>query len=159
MAHEVEKRIKTLIEQGKSKEEIKNILSAEMETEAFDRFLRNYAELSRKESYFGLNLLLLLILAAVTFRRIGIMFAAVSRSGIDNLIIAAWSFLVPALNLYLLWLIHRFHRLGYMFLLLLSVLSLLRPENRTLIGLLQTLPLIVLSGFLYVKLFPEGGKV
>ncbi|MBW1740375.1 MAG: hypothetical protein JRJ42_04470 [Deltaproteobacteria bacterium] len=158
MAKEIEKRIETLIAQGKTKKEIYDILSAKMDEDEFERYLRNCAELSRKDSYYGWNLLLLATLAAVTFYGLGEIVASIADTGINNLIIALWSFVVPGVNIYLIWLIYRFNRLGYMFLFILSALSLLRPENRSLIGLVQTIPLIVLSGFLYLKLFPKGGK-
>jgi hypothetical protein len=70
----------------------------------------------------------------------------------------SWGLLVPGVNLCLMWLTYRFNRLGYIGLLILNVLSLVRPEIRSAEGLVQTVPVIVLSGFLYMKLFPKGGK-
>ena len=158
MATRVEKQIESLLEQGKTKQQVCEILSREMERDDFDRFLRNYTERSRKEAYQGWNLLLLAALAAVTFFKLGKIVSVIADTGIDNVLLAAWSFVVPAVNVYLLWLINRFHRFGYLFLFVVTALSLLRPENYSLIGLLQTIPLIVLSGFLYLKLFPKGGR-
>lgn len=158
MAKKIEERIETLIAQGKTKKEIYEILSAEMDEDRFERFLRNRVELSKKESYYGWNFLLLAFLAAVTFYGLGKIAASIAETGIGNLIIAFWSFVVPGVNIYLIWLIYRFNRLGYIFLFILSTLSLFRPENRSLIGLVQTIPLIAVSGFLYLKLFPKGGK-
>ena len=158
MGNKIEEKIKTLSEQGKTKNEIYRILSGEMDEEKFERFLRNYVDVSKKESYYALNLLLVAILTAATFYKAGIIIASIKDSGIDNLIVAIWSFVVPGVNIYLIWLIYRFNRLGYIFLFILSAISLLRPENRSLIGLVQAVPLIALSGFLYLKLFPKGGK-
>lgn len=158
MGNKIEKRIKILSEQGKTKKEIYRILSEEMDEEKFERFLRNHVDISKKESYYALNLLLAAILVAVTFYKAGIIIASIEDAGIDNLIVAIWSFVVPGVNIYLIWLIYKFNRLGYIFLFILCAISLLRPENRSLIGLVQTVPLIALSGFLYLKLFPKGGK-
>ncbi len=158
MGNKIEEKIKILSEQGKSKKEIYRILSEEMDEEKFERFLRNYVDISKKESYYALNLLLVAILCAVTFYKAGIIIASIKDAGIDNLIVAIWSFVVPGVNIYLIWLIFRFNRLGYMFLFVICGISLLRPESRSLIGLVQTVPIIALSGFLYLKLFPKGGK-
>ena len=158
MATDVEKQIGRLLDQGKTKQQVAEILSRDMDRESFDRFLRNQSELSRRETFQGLNVLLLAVVVAVTFYKLGRLLGSFADTGVDNLIIAAWRFVVPAVNVYLLWLIHRFNRLGYLFLLVLSVLTLLRPDHHSLMGLVQTVPLILLSGFLYVKLFPNGGR-
>ena len=158
MPTKIEKRIKTLLAQGKTKKEIYKILSKEMDEEKFERFLRNHVDTSQKKIYHAWNLLLLAILTAVTFYKAGIIIASIEETGIDNLIVAVWSLVIPGVNIYLIWLIFRFNRLGYMFLFVLSAISLLRPENRSLIGLVQAVPLIALSGFLYLKLFPKGNK-
>jgi len=158
MPTKIEKRIKTLLAQGKTKKEIYKILSKEMDEEKFERFLRNHVDTSQKKIYHAWNLLLLAILTAVTFYKAGIIIASIEETGIDNLIVVVWSLVIPGVNIYLIWLIFRFNRLGYMFLFVLSAISLLRPENRSLIGLVQAVPLIALSGFLYLKLFPKGNK-
>ena len=158
MPTEIEKQIKTLLAQGKTKKEIYKILSKEMDEEKFERFLRNHVDTSQKKIYHAWNLLLLAILTAVTFYKAGIIIASIEETGIDNLIVVVWSLVIPGVNIYLIWLIFRFNRLGYMFLFVLSAISLLRPENRSLIGLVQAVPLIALSGFLYLKLFPKGNK-
>ena len=158
MAQEVEKRISGLIAQGKTKKEVYQILSREMDVEDFERFLRNQTELSKKESYYGWNYLLLALLAALSFMRLGEILGPILDHGVQNVFIVAWSLIVPAVNLCLLWYIYRFHRLGYLFLFVVSILALFRPESHNLVGLLKTLPLIFLSGFLYLKLFPKHGK-
>jgi len=158
MSRGIDSKIPRLIAEGKTKTQIDQILSKDMERDDYERFLRNHAELSQKESYHGLNLLLLVILAAVTFYQLGKILGPLFDRGVPNVFIAAWGLLVPAVNLGILWYVYRCHRLGYLFLFVLSILSLLRPENHNLMGLVQTVPLIALSGFLYLKLFPKGGK-
>jgi len=158
MAQKVEHRIAELLARGKTKEEVYALLSAEMDVEDFERFLRNQAPLTRKEACYGWNYLLLAVLAAFTFMRLGEILGPVLDHGVQNVIIVAWSLIVPAVNLCLLWYIYRFHRLGYLFLFVVSALALLRPENHNLMGLLQAMSLMVLSGFLYLKLFPKHGK-
>ena len=74
MSREIEKRIESLINEGKTKKDIFKYLSAEMDQDDFERFLRNQTELSNKEAYFGWNLLLVLFVAAVTFFKMGKMF-------------------------------------------------------------------------------------
>jgi len=158
MSRETDREIARLIAEGKTKREIARILSKDMERDAYERFLRNHAERSKKESYNGLNLLLLVILAAVTFYKLGEILGPMFDHGVHNVFIAAWGLLVPAVNLGILWYVYRYHRLGYLFLFVLTILSVLRPENQNLMGLVQTILLIALSGFLYLKLFPKGGK-
>jgi hypothetical protein len=158
MSRETDNEIARLIAEGKTKKEIARILSRSMEPDAYERFLRNHAERSKKEKYNGLNWLLVVMLAAVTFYKLGEILGPMFDHGVHNVLIAAWGLLVPAVNLGILWYVYRYHRLGYLFLFVLAVLSLLRPENQNLMGLVQTVPLVVLSGFLYLKLFPKGGK-
>ncbi|MEA3280514.1 MAG: hypothetical protein U9Q38_07940, partial [Thermodesulfobacteriota bacterium] len=111
MGNKIEERIKVFAEQGKSKKEIYRTLSEEMDEEKFERFLRNYVDISQKESYYVLNLLLVAILVAVTFYKAGIIIASIEDTGVDNLIVAIWSFVVPGVNIYLIWLIYGFNRL------------------------------------------------
>ena len=158
MAQEAEKRVLRLIAQGKTKKEIYHILSKDMQVDDFERFLRNQTELSKKEAYYGWNYLLLALLAAFTFIRLGEILGPILDHGVKNVFIVVWSLIVPAVNLCLLWYIYRFHRLGYLFLFVVSVLALFRPETHNLVGLIKTASLIFLSGFLYLKLFPKHGK-
>jgi hypothetical protein len=158
MSREIEKRIESLLNTGKTKREIYTTLASEMDADDFERFLRNHTELSKKETYFGWNLLLVFFVAAVTFFKLGKMITPLVEYGVHNALMAAWGLLVPAVNLCCAWFVYRYHRLGYVFLFVLSCLALLRPENQHTTGLFQTVPIIFLSGYLYLKLFPKGGK-
>jgi hypothetical protein len=158
MSREIEEQVSSLIAKGKTKKQIFEILSREMPKEDFERFLRNQTERTKKESYYGWNLLLVAIVAAVTFFKLGKILTPLFEHGVHNVLMTAWGLLVPGVNLCLMWLTYRFNRLGYIGLLILNVLSLVRPEIRSAEGLVQTVPVIVLSGFLYMKLFPKGGK-
>jgi hypothetical protein len=71
MSREIEEQVASLIAKGKTKKQIFEILSREMQKEDFERFLRNQTELTKKESYYGWNLLLVAVVAAVTFFKLG----------------------------------------------------------------------------------------
>ncbi len=63
---------------------------------------------------------------------------------------------VPTINFYILREILRFHRLGFKFLFILSILSLVQPENHHMQEIAILSIMIGLSGYLYKKMFPEN---
>jgi len=102
-----------------------------------------------KQKYMALNLVLVGLLAFLTAKKV---FAVVvGYSFFDMYAIAA--LVVPIVNTYIIRQLLRFHRNGYRFVFILSILSLVHKENRFAIELVTTLAIIVLSGFLYIKLF------
>ena len=104
--------------------------------------------LAYKRQYMAVNLVLVGLLALLTGKKI---LAVVGYSYFDMYAIAA--LVVPIVNTYIIRQLVRFHRNGYRFLFMLSILSLVHEENRHAFELTTTLAMIVLSGFLYMKLF------
>jgi hypothetical protein len=65
----------------------------------------------------------------------------------------------PLIHIYILREILRNHRLGYQILPLLSVLALLRPENRIIPDVYMYMIMALLSGLLFLFLFPKKEKI
>ncbi|MEJ2689813.1 MAG: hypothetical protein P8130_07665 [Deltaproteobacteria bacterium] len=61
---------------------------------------------------------------------------------------------VPVINVYFIRLLLQFRKIGYQFVFLLSILALVYPENRQPVEFALHLLLIIMSGHLYLRLFP-----
>ena len=65
------------------------------------------------------------------------------------------SLIVPIINMYILKEVFFFKRSGYLFLAILTTLSMVYQENRHFPEILFVLAIIGISSFLYLKLFPK----
>jgi hypothetical protein len=146
----IEKEVEQLLQQGESKNEIYRRLAREENRSALIFYLNNTSLPSDRRSFQVLNLVLATILLFVTLKKLIAAFAF----GVFDL----WLLLmlvVPVINLFILRQILRFRRLGYQFLLVLSLLALLQPENHHLQEAFLLALMIGLAGFLYLRLFPR----
>jgi len=66
---------------------------------------------------------------------------------------------VPAINFYVLKKLLRFRRIGYQFLFILSLIALFHPENHHILEMSLTVAMILLSGFLYLRVFPKAEMI
>ena len=135
---------------GKSKKKIWQGLTETADKTKALFYLNNSAELKDRKTFQLINLCLAIILAFITFKKL---LTAFSFGRLDVAFFT--SLVVPIINIYVLKEILRFKRLGFQYLFVLSCLSLLLPENRYPLELFLTGGLIVLSGFLYLKMFPK----
>ncbi|MEW6593789.1 MAG: hypothetical protein AB1413_02850 [Thermodesulfobacteriota bacterium] len=154
MAKELETRIEEELLAGKSRAEILARLKATEEPRALLFHLNNISLPARRKKYQYLNLLLAAVLTFVTFKKLLGLFAF---GRLDLFLLL--SLVVPVVNLYLLREILRFHRIGYQFLFVLSILALLHPESHFLVEVALQLVLVALSGFLYFTIFPKSEQV
>jgi len=153
----IEKEVEELLRQGLDRRQIWQRLQDRMEEKGRERlrFHLNNASLPKdrkKIQYF--NLLLAGVLAFMTFR---ILLVAFAFGKFDIYLLL--SLVVPVVNIYILKEILRFHRLGYQFLFVLSILSLFRPENQQVRELFLLALMIGLSGLFYLHLFPRKALV
>lgn len=144
-----EKKIEELLQKGLSKKEIKNQLKDKVDSGKLEFYLNNISSPKERARYQYLNLALVIILSFVTIKKL---FFALSIGSFSLTMLLA--LVVPTINLYILREIMRFRRLGYQFLCILSTLSLLNAENRAMPEIILIPAMIVLSGFLYWRLFP-----
>jgi len=149
MKDELTHQVDTLLSEGKSRFQIwKKIKTLENAT-ALRHCLNNKALLKDKKAYKFLNIFLTLTLLFVTTSKIlGVVLFA---KGIYIFI----SLIVPMINMYILKEVFFFKRSGYMFLAILSALSLAYQENRHFPEILFVIAMIGISSFLYLKLFPK----
>jgi hypothetical protein len=154
MAAELEKQVEQLLQEGDSRERIYDRLQGEKNRSALLFHLNNISLPAERRKNQILNLVLVTILVFVTSKKL---IAAFAFGVLDIWLLLM--LIVPIVNLYVLRQILRFRRLGYQFLFVLSLLALLQPENRHLQELLLFSTMIVLSGFLYLRLFPWSRMV
>ena len=150
MAHALEKEVEQLLQQGLGKREIQQRLASERDPRQLVFFLNNAALPARRNRYQYVNLLLAVLLAFFTFKKLLVAF---SFGAFDLYLLLA--LVVPVINIYLLREILRFHRLAYQFLMVLALLALLQPENHRLQELLLLLSQAGLAAFLFGRLFPR----
>jgi len=159
LTYEVDK----LLSEGKSRFHIwKRLKSSENEA-ALRHTLNNKALLKDKKAYRYLNILLTLVLLFVTTSKIlGVVLIAMGYEPIPaglpvpKSIYSFVNLIVPMVNMYLLKEVFFFKRSGYMFLAILTTLSLVYQENRHFPEILFVLAIIGISSFLYLKLFPKN---
>ena len=154
MTKKLEDRIEEELLAGKNRKTILDNLRQTEDLRKLLFFLNNISQPARRKKYQFFNLLLVVLLTFVTFKKLITAFAF-GRFDLFLLI----SLVVPTINLYLLREILRFRRIGYQFLFVLSILSLLHPENHFLPEATRQIMLIALSGFLYFKIFPKKEQI
>ena len=152
MKDELNTQIDGLLAKGKDRFEIWKRLKNNENQAALRHLLNNKALLREKRTYRYLNIFLCLILLFVTIGKIlGVVEDIRLARGIYIFI-----FLIePAVNMYILKEIIFFKRTGYQFLFVVSLLSLLYQGNREFPAVLFTAAMILISVFLYVKIFPN----
>lgn len=154
MAESLDKEVERLLHEGKSKQTILNTLRTNENQARLHFLLNNKCPLSRRRKYMWVNLLLGAALLFTTLKRL----AAISAAGHFDFYLLA-DFIVPTINFYVLREIFLFHRTGYMFLAVLTGLSLLYPENRGMPDLLINIGMIAMAVFLYSRLFPKNERI
>ena len=149
MKDELTHQVDVLLSEGKSRFQIWKRLENNDNAAGLRSCLNNKALLKDKKAYKYLNILLTLILLFVTTSKIlGVVLFA---KGLYIIILL----LVPMINMYILKEVFFFKRSGYLFLVILSTLSLVYQENRHFPEILFVLAMIAISTFLFLRLFPK----
>ena len=149
MKDELTHQVDALLSEGKSRFQIWKRLKDSENAERLRHFLNNRALLKDKKAYQYPNIFLSLILLFVTTSKI--VLAVDTKTGIYFFA----SLVVPMINMYILKEVLFLRRSGYLFLVILSVLSLVYEENRHFPEILFVLAMIAISSFLYLKVFPK----
>ncbi len=148
---EVEKKIEGMLKSGKSRKKIAMLLKNDVEHGKLLFYLNNIPNPQDKGRYLILNMILCGLLAFVTARKVAMAF---SFGGFD--IYTLMALVVPVVNIYIFMEISRFRRIGYQFLAILSILSLVNPENHHVPEVIVLPLMAVVSAFLYFRMFPKG---
>lgn len=107
-----------------------------------------------QKTFRPLNLLLVVTLSFLTCKKI---YAVFALGSLHPLVLTA--LIVPAVNVYVLYLILQYDRRGYQYLFVLSLLAMIHPENRHLLEMILHAVLIVFSALLYLKMFPRSSSI
>lgn len=154
MADTTEKEIEAFLLQGKNKKEIWETYKDDEESSKVLFYLNNSATIYHRKKFMALNLLLSAVLLFITAKKL---LAVFSFGTLDIYLLLG--LVVPTINFYVLREILRFHRLGFKFLFILSILSLVQPENHHLQEIIILGVIIAISGYLYKQMFPENEQI
>lgn len=152
---DLEKRVRELLRQGKRKEEVFDLLATENNRYKLQFLLNNLPAPEPRRKYLYLNIMLISMLGIITARKF-----MLATEGIDQFnVFMILSFVVPTINIYLMREIILFHRTGFQLTAILSAISLLNAENRVLPELVFIPLIIVISGFLYYRMYPADHMI
>lgn len=154
MAETTEKEIERSLLQGKNKNEIWKMYKNTEEQHKVLFFINNSATLQHRKKYMVINLLLAAALLFITCKKLLVAF---SFGTLDISLLLG--LVVPTINFYILREILRFHRLGFKFLFVLSILSLIQPENHHMQEMTILAIIIGISGYLYKHMFPQNEQI
>ncbi len=154
MQQSLEKEIKSLLKTNKSKRAIFKLLATETNKNELTNLLNNLPLHSRRKITFGITLFIAGLLSLLTIKQ-GLYVYLHSNSAASLIL----GFVVPIIHIYLVRELLRSHRLAYQLLPFLSILALLRPENRILPDMYMYICMATLSGVLYLFLFPKKERV
>ncbi len=147
----LEKDIEKLLAQGVDRETIRGRLAGMADPNRLDFYLRTISSPREREKFQAVNILLVLALGFVTIKKL---FYALSPGSFDLFTLLA--LVVPTINIYIIREILGYRKTGYQFACVLFALSLLNAENRTLPEIVLIPLVTILSGFLWLRLFPVG---
>ncbi|MCB2183177.1 MAG: hypothetical protein KQH63_14185 [Desulfobulbaceae bacterium] len=154
MADIIEKEIEGLLINGQNKKEIWRKYKNHEEQHKALFYLNNLSNPTDRKKFLLLNLILVIFLTFITAKKL---LTALSFGSVDLYLFLG--LVVPTINIYVLREILKFHKTGYKFLFILSILSLVQPENHHIQELFILTVMIVLSGFLHQKMFPAKDAI
>lgn len=154
MANPLEKEIKARLRQNLSKKEIYKSLATEQNSGEVQHMLNNLPAERLNRKMLPLRIVLLILLLLLTIKQFLFVYI-VEQSSVDLML----GLIGPLIHVYIMRELLRNHRLGYQILPILSVLALLRPENSITPDTYMYVGMALLSGFLYLTLFPKRDKL
>lgn len=118
-------------------------------------FLDNLPEPDVRSRYLYLVYMLAALLAAVTVKKF--MMATSGVGGFNTFTLL--SLVVPTINIYLIREVLLFHRNGFQFTAILSLISLVNAENRVMPEVVLMPLIALLAGFLFLRMFPKEAMI
>lgn len=150
MNNELYGKVDQLLHQGLNRHQVWSKLKQDEDQDDLCHYLNTTALPQHRKKYLVLNIILAGVLSFMTCKKILIALAL----GLKGLFLVL-AMVVPLVNIYVLFRLMRFKRAGYQYLFVLSCLSLFQVENRFLQEWTMLAVMIVLSGFLYLKMFSK----
>jgi hypothetical protein len=150
MRQTLEKEIKMLLRKGQSKKVVYKTLATDANKDELTNLLNNLPLGGRRKKTFSITLFLVVLLALLTIKQ-GLFIYLHENSNVSLIL----GFIGPIIHIYIIRELLLSHRLAYQILPLLSVLALFRPENRIIPDMYMYACMAILSGALYLFLFPK----
>jgi hypothetical protein len=154
MANPLERDIKAQLKQNLSKKEIYIRLGTERNRDEVLHMLNNLPTEALSKKMLPLRIVLLILLSLLTIKQFLFVYI-VEQSSLDLML----GLIGPLIHIYIIRELLRNHRLGYQILPILSLLALFRPENNITPDTYMYIGMALLSGFLYLFLFPQTKKI
>ncbi len=154
MRNPLEIEIKRRLHQQQSKKDIFANLKTEENRDTLEHMLNNLPTSKRNRKMLPLRIITIILLMLLTIKQFLFVYLH-EASSVDLML----GLIGPLIHIYILREILRNHRLGYQILPLLSVLALLRPENRIIPDVYMYMIMALLSGLLFLFLFPKKEKI
>jgi hypothetical protein len=154
MRNPLEIEIKRQLRQHQSKKDIFAALCTEENKDTLEHMLNNLPTHKRNKKMLPLRIIMLILLILLTTKQFLFVYLH-EASSVDLML----GLIGPLIHLYIMREILRNHRLGYQILPLLSILALLRPENRITPDMYMYMTMALLSGLLFLLLFPTKERI
>jgi len=154
MRNPLETEIKHRLRQKQSKKDILASLRTEENKDALQHMLNNLPEHERNKKMLPLRLVVVALLILLTIKQFLFIYLH-EVSSVDLML----GLIGPLIHVYILREFLRNHRLAYQVLPILSVLALLRPENRITPDMYMYMAMALFSGLLLLFLFPKKERI
>jgi hypothetical protein len=154
MRQTLEKEIKVLLQKNQSKKVVYKTLATDTNGRELTNLLNSLPLGDRRKKTFFITLFLVILLTLLTTKQV--LFIYLHENSNVSLILG---FIAPIIHIYIIRELLLSHRLAYQILPLLSILALFRPENRIIPDMYMYICMAVLSGLLYLFLFPKSDNL
>jgi len=154
MRNPLEIEIKRRLRQQQRKTTIFADLRTEENKDALEHMLNNLPPHKRNKKMLPLRIIIVILLVLLTIKQFLFVYLH-EASSVDLML----GLIGPLIHIYILRELLRSHRLGYQMLPLLSILALFRPENRITPDIYMYMVMALLSGLLFLFLFPKKERI
>ena len=154
MRKSLEKETKILLRKKQDKKIIYTALATEANKFELVNLLNNLPSENRRKKTLFITWFVLILLLMLTIKQF--LFIYLHENSNVSLILGL---IGPIIHVYIMRELLLSHRLGYQILPLLGVLALFRPENRIFPDIYMYICIAILSGILYLFLFPKSEKI
>lgn len=154
MQQTLEQKVVVLLQKNQGKKTIYKTLLTDTNRHELINILNCQPTALRRKKTFIFTLFLIILLLMLTIKRC--LFMYLQETSSVALLLGA---IVPIIHIYNIRELIRGHRLAYQMLPILSVLALFRQENRIIPDMYMYATMAVLSGILYLYLFPKSQDI
>lgn len=154
MRQTLEKETKVLLRKNQNKKKIYKELATEANKFELVNLLNKLPSENRRKKTFFITLFVFILLLMLTIKQF--LFVYLHENSNVSLMLGL---IGPIIHIFITRELLLSHRLAYQVLPLLSVLALFRPENRIVPDTYMYICIAVLSGILYLFLFPKSEKI